>query len=286
MKVTFVYPDITAVDPYWKGGYYVGVSSLSAQIKARGHTASLIHILNPYYGREDFLKDLEKDGHSDLYAFSCTTLGFPWVRRWCQWLHDEGIHVPTICGGSHPSVDAEHAIQADHLDMICLGEGEGAMCDLVEALEQGKPYHEIPNLWVKHDGEIHRNALRPLIPDLDVLEHADREIWTNWEELYWEKQGYAAVVASRGCPFKCTYCVNHTYMELFPDKQYVRFRSPDNTIDELKGILNKYPHIHGFNFDDDILYMQRPWSIEFTEKYKKEIGLPFYCNMRPNVCKP
>jgi hypothetical protein len=30
--------------------------------------------------------------------------------------------------------------------------------------------------------------------------------------------------------------------------------------------------------------MKKAWSIEFTEKYKKRLGLPFTCNMRPNIC--
>src|SRR5262249_14103501 len=42
--------------------------------------------------------------------------------------------------------------------------------------------------------------------------------------------------------------------------------------------------IRGFHFDDDILYMRKAWSVEFTEKYKKALGLPFVCNMRPNIC--
>jgi radical SAM superfamily enzyme YgiQ (UPF0313 family) len=73
-------------------------------------------------------------------------------------------------------------------------------------------------------------------------------------------------------------------MELFPDKQYVRFRSVDNTIAELVALVEKYPWIQGFHFDDDILYMRKSWSVEFTEKYKKALGLPFVCNMRPNIC--
>lgn len=287
MKVTLVNPDTIAADPYWKGSYFVGIGMLSAVLRKQGHDTSLIHITDPGYSRQDFFREIEADGGlPDLFAFSCTTIGFLQVRRCLLWLKEEGIHVPTICGGAHPSVDAEKAIQVEGLDMICLGEGEEALCELVDALEKGKPYHEIQNLWVKHEGQVYKNPLRPLIQDLDSLPFPDRKVWKNWRELFWERRGMANLIASRGCPFKCTYCVNHTYMELFPDKQYVRFRSPDNVIAEMKEILATYPNIEGFNFDDDILYMRRNWSLEFTEKYKKEIGLPFYCNMRPNVCKP
>jgi anaerobic magnesium-protoporphyrin IX monomethyl ester cyclase len=283
MKVTFVYPDLQIGVPEWRGYYYCGVGSLAGQLKRAEHRTSLIHITQPEYGREHFLADIEAAA-PDLVAFSATTLAFPWVVNCLRWLREAGIKTPTICGGAHPSVDAEHAIQAEGLDMICLGEGEGALLDLVDALESGRPHHQIENLWVKHDGEIHRNQLRGLVQDLDTLAPYDRDDWLNYPQLLHERDGEAIVIASRGCPFKCTYCVNHFYMELFPDKQYVRFRSPDNVIAELVSLVEKYPFIRGFHFDDDILYMRKSWSIEFTEKYKKALGLPFVCNMRPNIC--
>ncbi len=285
MKVTFIYPDLQIGIADWPGYYYCGIGSLAGQLKAAGHQTNLIHITRAEYSREDFLKDIDAS-QPDLVAFSATTLAFPWVMNCLNWLRDEGSTIPTICGGAHPSVDAENAIQAKGLDMICVGEGEGALLDLVDALEHGKPYHEIQNLWVKQDGEIHRNPLRPLIQDLDTLAPYDREDWLNYTGLLHERDGDAIAIASRGCPFKCTYCVNHFYMELFPDKQYVRFRSVDNVIAELVALVARYPIIRGFRFDDDILYMRKKWSVEFTEKYKKALGLPFVCNMRPNICTP
>ena len=283
MKVTFVYPDLQIGVPEWKGYYYCGVGSLTAQVKKAGHQTNLLHITQPEYGRHDFLKDIDAS-KPDLVAFSATTLAFPLVVKCLGWLRDEGIKTKTICGGAHPSVDAEAAIKADGLDMICRGEGEGALLDLIDAMENGRDYHEIENLWVKHDGEVHRNELRGLIQDLDALAPYDRDDWLNYPELLHERDGSAVSIASRGCPFKCTYCVNHFYMELFPDKQFVRFRSVDHVIAELLSLVEKYPYVRGFHFDDDILYMRKKWSIEFTEKYKKALGLPFVCNMRPNIC--
>ncbi len=283
MKVTFIYPDLQIGVADWPGYYYCGIGSLAGQLKAAGHHTNLIHIIKPEYSRKDFLTDIA-GSTPGLVAFSATTLAFPWVVNCLQWLREEGIKIPTICGGAHPSVDAENAIRTEGLDMICLGEGEGALLDLVGALEKGQPYHEIQNLWVKHDGQIHRNPLRPLIQDLDSLAPYDREDWLNYTGLLHERDGEAIAIASRGCPFKCTYCVNHFYMELFPDKQYVRFRSVDNVIAELISVVDRYPSIRGFHFDDDILYMRKKWSAEFTEKYKNALGLPFVCNMRPNIC--
>lgn len=285
MKISFVYPDLQIGYPHWRGYYYTGIGSLAGQAKAAGHATNLIHITQPEYSREDFLKDID-DAKPDLVAFSATTLAFPWVEDCTAWLRDEGIRTPTICGGAHPSVDAENAIAVPGLDMICLGEGEGALMDVIDALENERPCREIQNLWVKHEGGVFRNPLRPLIQDLDALAPYDRSDWKNFPQLYGERDGEAITVASRGCPFKCTYCVNHFYMELFPDKQFVRFRSVDNVMAELVSIVDNHPNIRAFVFDDDILYMRKPWSIEFTEKYKKALGLPFTCNIRPNICKP
>ncbi|NIO19545.1 MAG: radical SAM protein, partial [Candidatus Aenigmarchaeota archaeon] len=60
-----------------------------------------------------------------------------------------------------------------------------------------------------------------------------------------------------------------------------RQRSVDRVIEELKQLKRDYPKVEYLIFRDEILTVNPKWVKEFSEKYPKEIGLPFYCLMRP-----
>ena len=59
----------------------------------------------------------------------------------------------------------------------------------------------------------------------------------------YEEIGLAKVhsfIASRGCPFKCTYCFNDGMSKSYEGQKYVRRRSVDNVIEEIKRVKEKY----------------------------------------------
>jgi anaerobic magnesium-protoporphyrin IX monomethyl ester cyclase len=66
-----------------------------------------------------------------------------------------------VWGGVHPTICPESCIK--EVDIICRGEGEGALVDLVERLRDGKEYLDVKNLWINNKGNIIKNPMRPLI---------------------------------------------------------------------------------------------------------------------------
>jgi len=93
------------------------------------------------------------------------------------------------------------------------------------------------------------------------------------------------IMCSRGCPFNCTYCINEHVRKLYPIKdRYVRFRRVDKVIEEIKELQKVYT-FNSIGFYDDTMLLNKKWINEFAEKYKKEIGLPFYANARPETCR-
>ena len=89
-------------------------------------------------------------------------------------------------------------------------------------------------------------------------------------------------IASRGCPHHCSYCFNHLYNKIYQGKgKIIRFRSPDNVIEEVARVKKKYP-LELVVFHDSSFLFNAEWLKEFCAKFKKEIGLPFNCNARPD----
>ncbi|MBI4557219.1 MAG: B12-binding domain-containing radical SAM protein [Candidatus Hydrogenedentes bacterium] len=283
MKVTFVYPDVLECVPSYKGAYYVGIAYLSAVLRQAGHTTSLIHIYQPDYNGQWFRRDLDEH-QPDLIAFSSVKNGGPMVQRLASFLEESKITTPTIYGGIHPTLAKEECVQYEGIDMICVGEGEEVILDVVKALEHGESCDEIPNLWIKKkDGRVIQNPLRQLVANLDTLPFPDRDLF-DYPNMHNEKRGEVTVLASRGCPYGCTYCANRALMSTYKGTgKFVRFRSPENVAAEINLARQQYPFIHRVHFDDDILFMKKDWGHHFVEVYSKDVGLPFCSNIFPRL---
>ena len=166
--------------------------------------------------------------------------------------------------------------------MICIGEGDEAILNLCSKLDQGLDYTKINNLWVKWKGEVIKNPLSSYI-DVNDLPRPDREIFPNYQNLIWERLGRAAVMASRGCPYQCSYCCNHALMKVQGKQNYTRFRSVNHLMSELKAILVDFDFINSFHFDDDILPLNKKWFSEFSTIYRTDLMKPYSCSIRPNL---
>jgi len=281
MKITFVYPDILLHRPDWTGYFYVGIASLSTVLTKEGYETSLIHITKPM-SKSLFIEKVRREG-PDLIGFSSTSPMFPIVKQLTGWLAEEGIKVPTVCGGIHPTIAPDETISVKGIDMICRGEGEAPLLEICRKLGNSEDVGSIQNIWVKKSGFVQKNPLRPLIDDLDKLPFPDRSVF-DYQNLYAERQGRLSFLASRGCPYNCAYCCNHLIRKIYESEgKKIRFRSVDNVISEIKEVIRNYPFIRTVNFDDDILFLTRKWAEEFTERYRTEIGLPFICNARANL---
>ncbi len=284
MKVILVYPDLNEGAGY-TGAYYTGVGILSAVLRGSGHTTELLHITQPI-SESEFIKHLTPmlplEGPM-LIGFSVTSNMFTFLKKWSAWIKSRWQDAIIIAGGVHPTLAPDETIALPSVDMICVGEGEGAVVELVNMLDKGITPRGIQNLWIKHpDLAIEKNPLRPLV-ELDSLPIPDRDIY-DFIHLHNESRGEANLVVSRGCPYHCTYCCNDALRAVNNGLgRPVRFRSVPLVIDEVKTILRDYPGINRIVFCDDILPLWPAWFSEFSKTYKTEIGIPFTCNLRPNL---
>ena len=292
MRFLFIYPDYKVnVDPQTgrmigvdEGGWYMeGVASLAAVLEQAGHEVDLFHMTSPV-DRAEF-QDTLRGYRPDLAGFVTMTREYPQVKEYVQWAKD-ALDVPIISGSYHPTTLPEEVIATDGVDMLCRGEGEGALLELVKRIDAGDDYSTTESIWVKRGEVIHRNAVRPLIEDIDVLPLPDFSIF-DFSKLLSTRINTGVVILSRGCPYSCTYCSNKKMRDIYPNRnRYSRFHSPEYSIEYLKKLLAAYPGVKYLNFRDDILPWKGGWLERFTSLYRKEIGLPFICNYRANLVTP
>jgi radical SAM superfamily enzyme YgiQ (UPF0313 family) len=195
--------------------------------------------------------------------------------------------VPIVWGGIHATIDPEGSIQ--HADVVCIGEGEEAF---VEYLSDPKRTN-IAGLWFRTSTGIIRNPLRPLIQNLDALAWpvyaADEyQVGENGiERRIVEEPGYIACnfysETTRGCPFTCSYCVHSTTHDLYAGQRYVRPRSSEAVIEEIRQFRSRFGLQAVMPFFDEILFMNKKRFTHFAQLYKREISHPFWGFAHPNT---
>lgn len=76
-------------------------------------------------------------------------------------------------------------------------------------------------------------------------------------------------MSSRGCPFKCSFCVNESL------KSKIKRKSPEHFFNEIKTVVEKYK-AQSLYFCDDLFVLDVKWLEEFTTLYKS-LGIPYLC---------
>ncbi len=272
---------------YVRGMEYLGVGYLMSYLEQQGHSTGLLFdpgidnnlfyrlpILKPFNRWDRLLKEAEEFS-PDLVAVSAFTNVYPFALEFLRKLKKR-IDAPVVFGGIHATVLPEYVLENKEIDYVVRGEGEETLAELVDKLEKGESVEDIRNLCLRKDGKSVCNPLRPLVEDLDSLPFPKRQpffdVGANKSILY--------MMTSRGCPFACTYChnsflKNKLYKEIPGTVKYVRRRSPQNVIEEIRLRTAELP-IKMVYFSDEIFTSSKKWLREFLELYGREFReIPF-----------
>lgn len=281
MKIVFVHPVIDSL----------GVEYLSAVLKQNGHETEVVidpmlfmdsvFRVRPLYRLFSFKKRIGKEiakKKPGLVCFSVVSDNYAWACETAKEIKAR-VDVPIVFGGIHPTSVPERVIKNDFVDFVVIGEGEHALLELADSVERGKPVHKIRNVWSKGNEKVIRNGVRPLIGELDMLPFSDKDIFRQLVTRFYDRY---TIITSRGCPYSCSYCNNSFMKRLYRGKgRYLRRRSPGNVIDELRAAKKagaRQVVFHDETFNHDI-----GWLRDFSERYKNEIGLPFFCWINPSM---
>lgn len=186
--------------------------------------------------------------------------------------------LPIIWGGKYPTLNPEKILNEFHGDFVCIGEGIDAFEAFLRSLsEKGDPY-QILNIYAKKSGKIIKNNIRPLRKNLDDLPYLDWDIFDR-SQFYKPYDGKVYLggdhMLNWGCPYHCTYCINHYYQELYENKYFMRRYSVKRIIKELKYLVKKY-NISLFKFhDEDFLLRPLENFRELSKAYRQEVNIPF-----------
>ncbi len=214
----------------------------------------------------------------DAVGFSLTTDTYLWGLSLAGRIKKALPSCPIIMGGAHPSVLPERVIAQPCVDAVFVDESDTCIADVFNALSGKSGKTDIPGLWLKRGDGVVKNPAAPLVQDLDSLPFKDIGPFVaanpNLGKMY-------NVMATRGCPFRCSYCVSGNNPH---GSKFLRRRSVENVLAELDEAKAKYP-LEKVGFLDDVFIMDHKWLREFLPEYKTRIGLPYICLIHPNYVK-
>ncbi len=283
MKIAFLYPAFENL----------GIEYISSMLKKNGHSTFLafdpqlfddlfisMKVVGKIFDYKKRIIEQLKNEKPDLIFFSVVSDIYPWTCEMAQRIKKQFEGIPVVFGGPHVTAVPECVLVKPYVDYVIIGEGEYAASELVNALDAGLPINSIENIGYKVDGKTVINETRSLIQDLDGLPFPDTDLFLN-QNPYANKE--YNIITSRGCVHSCSYCHNSVERKVLwkHKEKYLRRRSVENVLDELKMRKEKY----GFDtlcIWDEVFTYNINWLKEFGGRYKKEIGVPFWAFIHPN----
>jgi len=153
--------------------------------------------------------------------------------------------IKIIVGGAHSTMNGKKVFDSNYIDFACIGEGENTVAELINALEKDLDLNTVDGLMFRDKEKIITTKPRGYIDDLDSLDfalnHAPK-ILKDFDK--YPRRAFGYIFGSRGCPYACTFCESKAMWT-----RKVRYRSPENIVEELK-LMQKFG-IKEVNFDDD-----------------------------------
>jgi radical SAM superfamily enzyme YgiQ (UPF0313 family) len=192
----------------------------------------------------------------DLVCISSITSTAPRAYELADFYRRQGL--PVVMGGAHPSFVVRESL--DHADYVICGEGDEALPELVDILNNGGDVSAVQNLAYLEGGVMRQNPWRPFLGDLDDLPIPNYEVVHDWNARRGRR--FVSIATSRGCPFNCRFC---GVIKLFGRKY--RFNSVDRVLEEIRQNGVKAHHVF---FCDDNFTANRERIKELCQRMLQE----------------
>lgn len=262
MRATLIFPGITTCGwncfgrtnnseanfiPY-------GLAYISAYARDRGHHIDGLD-LRTLSGWDEFEQKIGKRSPG-IFGISSMSVDFGMAKEAIERIKKIDKKSIVILGGVHATVVLDDIKAIEEIDHIICGEGEISFSELLTQLEEGKSSPRI---------------ISGTKPDIDTLPYPDRELFHFQKgemKMPWLPHmppPFVSIIASRGCPFQCTFC-QPAERAVFGGKAQIR--SVESVIEELKYMLERY-QFKSLLVHDDLFTFYPRWIEKFCTAYRE-----------------
>ena len=257
----------------------LGLAYIASTLEKNNHQVKIIDC--------DAQDDYEQKINQNLSEFKPQIVGFyamTWnfriARELALKIKQLTPNIITIIGGPNITTMSEDSLKAGGFDFGVIGEGEETIIELVDKLSGKKNigFENILGLAYKKDGQVLANPCRSLIQSIDTIPFPARHLlpMDKYFDVSTKERHFTTIVATRGCPFNCTFCDRKNRMG-----RNWRFRSPQNIAQEIIEVIDHYS-IREFMFFDDNLIVDKDWAYKLFAELKK-LNIIWECRERVDI---
>lgn len=253
----------------------IGLCYLAASLLEAGHDVKIVDGEAQNLSLQEIVREIE-DYSPQLIGITATSVDIDRGEEIAQAIKDMWPELPILIGGTHVNIYRKEVLQnCDSFDLACVGDGEDLIVEVVDQLKSDTAggLKNIKGLIYREENSIIENELRKVEPKVARYPSPARHLLQN--ELYYRAvpyKGYqttAAVMSSRGCPYKCNFCA---VKKIFGGAQ-VRVRPASDVVDEIEHIVRDMGISH-IAFNDDCLTIRRSRMMEICQEIQDR-GLEF-----------
>ena len=227
--------------PFW-------FAQCGALLKAKGYEVSYVDAIAENLGIDGTAQRFAED-RPDMVVIASSTPTIHTDLLMAR-LAKEQAGAFTLLVDTHVTVFHKELVAEPFVDAAVRGEFETAVPEIADTLNRGSELDRIPGVTWSRGTEVVVNPDRPLLKDLDDLPWPDRDLVPAEQYIVGlrTQDPCFMVMASRGCPFRCTFCLWVPVM--FNNK--VRFRDVEKVVDEIAYLQNRYNAREVFFHDDTV----------------------------------
>lgn len=253
----------------------VGLGYLATSLRKEGHEVEIVDASKDRLNCSELESKVAKLKLDivGIQTYSCDVFI---VAKYLDIIKNISRSITTVIGGAHPSGAPEMAMsQLKNADYAIMGEGEIGLAKLANFLEGNKvDLNSIPGLAWRENDKIKTN---PRL-FLDNLDSFGFPAWDLIDPRSYPKaphQGFAKafpiapIVATRGCPYGCSFCGTKTLTG-----RKIRKRSIEHVLGEIALLVEKYG-VREIHIEDDNFTFYPEYVMDFCEQVGRS-DLKFY----------
>ncbi len=298
MNVVLLFPPTANPAPSYFGPPY-GLALLGALLEGASHRVAAYD-----YDRGSvaaMLADLERmvrEDRPELVGISCLSVNRGPAELAVRKLKAIAPNVPIILGGPFPTLEPELMLRRTPAELVCVGDGDETLLEVVDALGSGRDLARVPGLALRVDGAIRRTPERGRFSDLDTLPFPKLDLFPVREMLERHRlpedraqmqrisasgrtpfvtDALIMVMGSRGCVWECSFC------PLSKWEGRTLFHSPEYIVRQIEQYKATFDH-RTFVFGDNTLTYPNRQIIEICELLvERKVDIEWICMTRADM---